>query len=135
MLNVLGKLSRYLITGGCAAVVDLGGFLLLKNFGLEIGTAAIASFGVAALTNYALSARFVFSQKATVGGFFKFLLASLSGLAINVGITIAVVAITSWPPVVAKIIGISVAFGANFALNLLVVFRRDTAQSSYVPKI
>ena len=65
MQDLLGKLSRYFVTGGVAAIVDTGGFALLERAGVAMPIAAAMSFCIAALMNYMLTAKFVFSQRAT----------------------------------------------------------------------
>lgn len=127
MREILVKFSRYFLTGGGAAIIDAGGFALLYWFGLATLPAAVASFALAAVVNFLLTARFVFGQRATGRGFTVFLLAALLGLMVNVGVTVAAVKLFGLPPVIAKIVGIGTAFSINFLLNLLVVFRnRDT---------
>ena len=123
MRNLLRKLSRYFITAGVAAVFDAGGFALLETAGAVTSIAASLSFCVAALVNYVLTAQFVFGQQPTIRGFRRFFVASLLGLAINVGVTLGVIEVLSLPPILAKLVGIGVAFFANFVINLIVVFR------------
>jgi putative flippase GtrA len=126
MRNIVSKLLRYMVTGGIAAVVDVGGFALLINAQLKVLIAGTASFCTAALVNYLLSSRFVFGSTATYNGFALFLLAALIGLSINVGVTMAGVYLLILPPVVAKLVGICSAFLINFGLNAFLVFRPKT---------
>jgi putative flippase GtrA len=121
--STLIKFSRYFLTGGAAAIVDAGGFAMLHSLGVSTPPAAVASFALAAVVNFLLTARFVFGQRPTGRGFTLFLLAALIGLTVNVSVTIAGVELLDLPPVVAKIVGIGTAFSLNFLLNLLVVFR------------
>lgn len=121
--DTLRKFSRYFVTGGVAAIVDAGGFAALHYLGVATPPAAIASFTLAAVVNFFLTARFVFGQRPTGRGFTLFLLAALIGLTVNVGVTVAAVELLGLLPVVAKIVGIGTAFSLNFLLNLLVVFR------------
>ena len=127
MRDVLTKLVRYGVTGGVAAVVDAGGFALLLEAGLAVAAAGTLSFCIAALVNYGLSSRFVFSRSATAQGFALFFTAALIGLSVNLGVTLLGVYWGGLPPIVAKIVGIGTAFLVNFALNLLVVFRPSAA--------
>ncbi len=121
-----GQLVRYGGTGGLAAVVDLTGFVLLTAAGLGVALAAALSFLLATVFNYALTARFVFAQKASWRGYGRFLLAAVSGFAVNVGITVMVLRLFGLPPAMSKAIGIVVAFFANFTLNALLVFPQDS---------
>jgi len=128
MRDLAAKFAGYFLSGGAAAIVDAGGFALLLHVGLGTVPAAMASFGIAAIANFLLSAQFVFKQKRSYRGFLAFLAAALVGLAVNVGVTVAVASLLGVPPIIAKIIGIGVAFSLNFALNLLVVFRPRAAR-------
>jgi putative flippase GtrA len=128
MQDIFAKLSRYAVTGGAAAVVDAAGFAVLQKLGMLVPIAASLSFCAAALLNYTLTAPFVFGEKLTARGFKRFFIASLGGLAINVGVTVGALAIVS-SPLLAKLAGIAIAFFANFAINLFIVFRQGSAPS------
>lgn len=118
---IAGKAARYLLTGGTAAVVDLGGFAALHRTGLPVPVAATLSFLVASVVNYWLSSRHVFGAARSLPGYLRFLAAAVLGLALNVGLTILLSA--TLPPLLAKLIAIAVAFLFNFTINLLIVFR------------
>jgi putative flippase GtrA len=129
--RVLGGIGRarlswqaigYLFTGGAAAIVDVGGFWGLHAAGLAIAPAAILSFCLAAVVNYLLTSRFVFSQRAGLRRFALFFAFALVGLTINASVTTAV-ALLGVFPVLAKVAGVAVAFVANFLMNALIVFR------------
>lgn len=122
----VGQLVRYGGTGGLAAVVDLTGFVLLTAAGVGVALAAGLSFLLATFLNYALTARFVFAQSASWCGYGRFLLAAMSGFAVNVGITVVVLRLFGLPPAVSKAIGITVAFFVNFGVNALFVFPQDS---------
>ena len=113
----------YVLTGGSAAVIDLGGFALLHAAELIVPAAAAVSFLVAALENYVLTSRFVYKQPLSAGRLGVFLLVAFGGFIVNVGVTTAAAYVFGAPPVLAKLIGIGVAFGLNFLLNTVVVFR------------
>mgnify|MGYP005846401131 CR=1 FL=1 len=115
------KLMRYGVTGGLAAIVDLGGFVGLVALGMFLPVAAILSFFVATLVNYGLSARFVFGSGPSIRSYLRFLLFAGFGLIINVASTI-LADFAGLPPALAKLVGIAVAFGINFLFNLVYVF-------------
>lgn len=123
MRSIPEKLARYVFTGGLAAVVDLGGFLLLARFGWPLAIAAASSFLVAMLFHYVAASRIVFARELSWGRLFAFALASLVGLAVNTGVTSAAAYLFDLPPALAKLLGIGVAFAVNFSVNLLVTFR------------
>lgn len=115
------KLLSYALTGGTAAVVDAGSFIVLLHAGLSATLAGTVSFCIAAVVNYHLTARHVFSRDASMRGFLLFLLGALGGMVVNVGVT--TFAITEGlAPLIAKVLGIGVAFFINFAINSRIVF-------------
>jgi putative flippase GtrA len=123
MLEIVSKLIRYAMTGGIAAVIDLGVFALLVEAGLSIPPSSVLSFCTAALVNYRLTSKYVFSYNANVHGFVLFLSVALIGLTVNVGVTLAAVFYVGLPLVIGKLAGIGTAFLLNFVLNVRMVFR------------
>ncbi|RZM02529.1 MAG: GtrA family protein [Variovorax sp.] len=124
MRPLMTRLAGYVVTGGAAAIVDAGGFAVLTLIGIPALPAAIASFALAAILNFQLSARFVFKHAPTGRAFMVFLAAALVGLTVNVGVTLLILRhVDGVPAVLAKIGGIGVAFFVNFVLNQWVVFR------------
>ena len=118
-----GRFMRYLLAGGSAAVVDLGGFVLLRDAGFGTPAAAAASFALAAVWNFTLSSALVFRLGSTWRRFVLFMGFALVGLVVNTGVTTLAAA---WlPGALAKVAGIGVAFGANFWMNNSLVFRRE----------
>lgn len=122
---LLRKLVGYAGTGGAAAVVDLGGFVLMVRAGMPPVPAAAASFAVAAGVNFVLSARFVFGTRAGWPRFALFLAMAVLGFAVNVSVTAGALALLGLEPALAKLTGIAVAFGFNFLVNALYVFAGD----------
>jgi putative flippase GtrA len=117
------KLLRYLVAGGLAAIVDLGGFLVLLSLGMGIVPAAALAFTLAAVVNFSISARYVFSAEATLTRFGAFLGFAVIGLSINTGVTAFSALALGLPPWLAKCSGIGIAFGFNFLVNASIVFR------------
>jgi len=121
--DTAARLGRYALTGGAAAAVDLGGFLLIAPHVAPVLLAAALSFAAAAAVNYALSSAFAFRAATSWRGFALFLGFALIGLAVNAGIT----GLAAWggaPLALAKTAGIGIAFGFNFAANHFIVFPR-----------
>jgi len=129
MGEFVSKLLRYVITGGIAATVDAVSFTLLIMGNLSIASASVVSFCAAALINYRLTSRFVFSRNVTIFGFALFLFAALIGLTINVGVTLVGVSFYGLPPLVAKLAGTGTAFLINFGLNVRIVFAEISNRS------
>jgi len=122
MRDFVWRLLQYAVTGGIAAVVDAGGFVLLVDAKLSIVVAGCLSFCIAALVNYNLTSQFVFNRAPTLRGFAPFMAAALIGLTVNIGITSMGVFVLGLPPLAAKLTGIAVAFIINFLINLRIVF-------------
>jgi len=114
---------RYILTGGAAALVDLGGFAMLLQFPVPIALAGTASFALAVLVNYTLTSRFVFQVQPGLQRLPAFALGALAGLCINMGGTLGLSAL-GFAPVLAKCAGIGMAFLFNYAINAAVIFRR-----------
>lgn len=117
--------SRYLLTGGAAALVDIGLFWFATAWGLAVVPAALASFFAATIVNYRLTSHYVFAVAAGWRGYSRFLAAATLGMIINVSLTGLLVAYTPAPPVFAKICGVGTAFLINFLLNALIVFKQS----------
>lgn len=117
-----GRFMRYVLVGGSAAVMDLGGFLFLMGAGFGTPAAAAASFTLAAVWNFLLSSLVVFRLGSTWRRFILFVTFALVGLAANTGVT--ALAALWMPGALAKVAGIGVAFGVNFWMNNSLVFRR-----------
>jgi putative flippase GtrA len=110
------------MTGGSAAVVDLGLFSILCPTFLPVATAATFSFVCAAVVNYVLTTIFVFNEKFGARRFVKFLAFAVVGLVFNVCVTVLVASATPAPLPLAKAVGIGTAFLFNFWLNTAFVF-------------
>lgn len=114
----------YLMTGGLAAVVDIGLFHLLAPRLDGLLLPAVCSFLVAAVVNYTLSSVWVYQRAwrswRRAGLFLLF--ASL-GLAVNAGATWYLGSQWPLPATLAKVGGVGIAFVMNFLLNTLVVFK------------
>lgn len=121
--GIATKFLGYFLTAGMAAIVDTSGFAVLMRAAVPLALAAMLSFGVAAVVNYLLTSRIVFQRRPTFKGFGAFLMGALVGFAINVGVTILAATQFNLSPVLAKVLGVGLAFFANFLINLLIVFR------------
>ena len=117
------QLSRYLLTGGTAAAVDIGGFALFSAIHVPMILAAASSFLLATVMNFLLTARWVFGAQASLPGYMLFLSGAMLGAFTN--ITVTTVAITSLhlQRIFAKAIAVAATFVLNFWINALVVFR------------
>ena len=129
--GLLARLGRYALTGGAAAATDLGAFALLCPTVLPVPTAAACAFTLAALLNYTLTSYFVFRHPLGFKRLGLFLMVSLAGLTVNVGVTVAGAWALDLPAVAAKAAGIAAAFLVNFWLNSVIVFRAARARNPH----
>jgi putative flippase GtrA len=118
---------RYLLTGGTAAIVDIGGFGLLSSVRIPTILAAASSFCVASVVNYLLTSRLVFRATATSQGFVMFLMGACLCLPVNVAVTSLGMSYLGLPRAVAKTIAIGATFLLNFWINTRFVFDRESA--------
>jgi putative flippase GtrA len=123
MAGLGGKFLRYFFTAGTAAIVDVGGFAILRFIQIPIAASAVTSFCLAAVVNFLLTSRYVFDRAPTLRGFGLFFVAAAGGLMVNVSVTLVGSLYFGITPVLAKIVGVGTAFLCNFWLNLRVVFR------------
>jgi putative flippase GtrA len=117
------RLSRYVLTGGVAAVVDIGGFAVLSALRVPLVLAAASSFLMATVVNFFLTARWVFYTPTTLRGYILFLSGAMFGASVNVTLTTVGVTVLGLPRIVAKVIAVTLTFLLNFGVNALVVFR------------
>lgn len=125
------KIVKYAGTAGVAAIVDVGLYWGLSELAISLTFAAVASFLVASVVNYMLTARYVFRSPISLVNYGWFLSAASLGFAINVGVTLYFSHMVGVYAPLAKLMGVGVAFFANFALNSLFVFRKS--QSHHRP--
>jgi putative flippase GtrA len=129
------SLARYAVTGGVAAVVDIGGFACLSAASMPTVLAATCSFLAATVVNYLLTAWFVFSVTVSVRRYVTFLAGSLFALLINVSLTSTGVILLSVPRTMAKTIAIGVTFFVNFWVNARLIFNHPTPPATPPPPV
>lgn len=117
----------YFLVGGIAAVVDIGGFMLLTGtFLVPWFSAALASFLAAVIVNYLLSIRFVFESRVRFRRSHEILLVllvSTIGLALNEAILWAMIAEAGRGRLFAKIVATGMVFAWNYGARQNFVFR------------
>src|SRR5689334_18986915 len=118
MPRVLRQALGYILTGGLAAVVDIGGFHLLASHLGGVLLPAVLSFVLAAVVNYTLSSIWVYRRDwRSLRRAALFLAFACVGLAINAGVTWLLATSLPIAPTLAKVGGVGVAFAANFLMN------------------
>lgn len=128
MPEVIGRILRYLIVGGTAALVDVTGFGLTRSLGIPLVAGATASFLAAAIVNFLLSARWVFGVAPTLRKFGPFLFGTLAGLTANVVVTAMSVGRLGLSWGASKLLGIAVALVLNW-INANIAFNRGADRS------
>ena len=103
--------------------MDVGGFWLLHRLGLAVLVAAILSFLIAAVVNYVLTSLLVFRHPLDVRRAIAYFVYATIGFSANVAPTTVLWGHFNVAPELAKLSGIALAFGLNFAINYAVVFR------------
>jgi putative flippase GtrA len=132
MPAIVGQFVRYVVTGGTAAIVDIGGFQLLASSRVPVALAAACSFAVATVVNFLLTARWVFRASADGQRYLLFLLGALLGGAVNVSITTIAVNYIQLPRLPAKVLAVGLAVVLNFLVNVTVVFRAKVGEHKSV---
>lgn len=117
----------YFIVGGLAAIVDIGGFMLLTGrFRIHWFWAALASFVVSATVNYLLSIAFVFESGVRFRRHHEFalvLLVSVIGLAFNEAALWLMITAVGLARLPAKVIATGVVFLWNYSARQNYIFR------------
>lgn len=128
MVHLQSKIVKYAGTAGVAAIVDIGLYWGLSELAVPLTAAAVVSFLVASVVNYLLTARYVFHSPIGLVNYGWFLSGASLGFAINVGVTLYFSHVVGVYAPLAKMVGVGVAFFANFALNSQFVFRKSQSR-------
>ncbi len=117
----------YFIVGGIAAVVDIGGFMVLTGpFGVPWFWAAVASFSVSVVVNYLLSIRFVFESGVRFRRHHEaalVLAVSTIGLLLNEAALWVMIDFAGWMSLPAKLVATAVVFVWNYGARQNFIFR------------
>lgn len=120
------KIIKYAFVGGCAAVVDVGLFILFAKFlGFNYLLVGFCTFLLGTLVNYVLSIRFVFvsgAQHKKRKEIFLVYLVSSFGLALNLFILYVCHDLLSFDVAVAKIIATGLVFFWNYLSRKRFIF-------------
>jgi putative flippase GtrA len=117
----------YFIVGGVAAVVDIGGFMVLTGpFSVPWFWAAVASFSVSVVVNYLLSIRFVFESGVRFRRHHEaalVLLVSTIGLLLNELVLWLMIEMAGTKRLPAKLVATAVVFLWNYGARHKFIFR------------
>ena len=125
--------TQFALVGFLGMAVDLGGFQLLRNAGVSLSSAHIASFFLATVLNYVLNSRWVFrassGQSIALGGYVRFLAVCLMALFLRGGVLAILSQDVGMPEQSALIAAIVVAAVVNYLGFAFFVFPNRDQQN------
>jgi putative flippase GtrA len=120
-----GRAIRFGVVGCTGAAINTAVlYALARGLGLPVPAASAIAVELAVISNYLLNERWTFGTRSpTLRRFAKFNLVSLAGLSLNV-MTVWFLARHGIYLLAANLVGIAVAFAANYAFSVAWVWRR-----------
>ena len=124
--NVAVQAFRALLVGAIAFAADAGPLWLLSLTGMYYLICAVFGFIFGVIVNYALSTKFVFKEKASVGKTGEvavYFVVSLVGLGLTIGLMWFFTEIVGFFFMLSKVIATLIAFGWNFTSRKFILYR------------
>jgi putative flippase GtrA len=126
-LTVMMQAWRFLVTGGFAAIVDFGLYMLLNDaFRVQLDLAKMISFIAGTTTAYLINRRWTFQAPPSTARFIAVCALYALTFLVQVGINHILVASlddTSWRKLIAFVIAQGTATVINFVVQRTVIFR------------
>ncbi|TVQ38325.1 MAG: glycosyltransferase [Wenzhouxiangella sp.] len=134
----LGSASKFGLVGLSGMLVDLLIFHFLLSSGARLGSAHVASFVVATLTNFALNYRWTFSGDAQADmklslRYLRFFTVAILALMMRGGVLVLLVQVFNLPPMLAIFPAIVVTAGVNYLGSAFYVFA--STASGVIPRV
>ncbi|MDX1015838.1 hypothetical protein GOL25_23020 [Sinorhizobium medicae] len=117
----IDKLVRFATVGAITTTLDFVLFTGLVTAGAASAAANVLSYSCGILVSYGLNRSWTFRARHSHLQALKFILGTLTGLAISTCLVALMVSLT--PPPVAKIVSVPVVFAWNYLVARLWVFR------------
>jgi len=131
-LRTWERFLKFCLVGGTGVIVNTGIlFLLTTTFGIEYKISSIFAIQIAIITNFILNNIWTFKKSTneshTLTKFFKFEGISLIGALINWGILVGLTEFAGMYYLFSNLIGIIIATGWNYLMNVLFTWKNKKA--------